>query len=170
MARNGCPDSRKPDLAGDRQRLELLLTTMIRSLRRDSPDLSDKLGTLLAPVFGESQRAPRWVESGPPPTDTEEGLALVQVLPTDDAPMPIFASDPMDRGQPSVPPRARKECVPPVFEEASLHLPPYSSSGPLAQVSPMLATWLAHRVWDCLFWCRILASSIFQLLRQARRV
>ena len=157
--REWLPRLAQAGLAGDRQRLELLLMTMIRSLRRDSPDLSEKLGSLLA-QYAANPNGLRWVESGPPPTDTEEGLALVQVLPTDDAPMPILPSDPMDQVNQFL--QERKQCVH-LFSEG--FAPPSSILliGAPGTGKSMLATWLAHSLGLPLL-VQDLASSISSFL------
>jgi hypothetical protein len=80
-------------LIGDRDRIELVLLTIIRSLKRDSPDLAENLSALLG-QYSVNPAGLRWSASGPPPTDSEEGLALVQHVPTDAAPMPILPALP----------------------------------------------------------------------------
>jgi hypothetical protein len=157
--REWLPKLAQAGLAGDRQRLELLLTTMIRALRKDSPAISERLGTLLA-QYAANPNGLRWVESGPPPTDAEEGLALVQILPTDDAPMPIFASDPMEQISQFL--QERRECLR-LFSQG--FTPPSSLLliGAPGTGKSMLARWLAHSLGLPLL-VQDLASSISSFL------
>src|SRR5579883_3131898 len=76
-------------LTGDRDRLELILLTIIRSSKQHSPDLAESLSGLLG-QFSVNPSGLRWGESGPPPIDADEGLALVQNVFTDTAPMPVL--------------------------------------------------------------------------------
>lgn len=83
-------------LAGDRQRLELMLVDIIRSLKRHSPGVSHELGQILA-NYATNPGSLRWKESGPPPVDEDEGLALLRVLCDDAAPSPVLPPDISER-------------------------------------------------------------------------
>ncbi|HBB98765.1 MAG TPA: ATP-binding protein [Blastocatellia bacterium] len=86
------PKLAEAGLSGDRQRLELLLLSLIRAQKLESPELSDELGAILA-QFATSETALRWKDAGPPPTDAEEGFALVRNLTLDCAPTPVLPHD-----------------------------------------------------------------------------
>ncbi len=87
--REWIPKLAEAGLSGNRDRLELLLLTMIRSLKRESPDLGETLSSMLA-QYNVNPGGLRWAKSGPPPTDADEGMALVQNLPTDEASQPVL--------------------------------------------------------------------------------
>lgn len=76
-------------LAGNRQRLELLALTAIRTLKANSPEIADQLGTLLA-KYSSNSASLRWHSTEPPPTDTDAGLALLRIMPVDEAPEPVL--------------------------------------------------------------------------------
>lgn len=76
-------------LSGNRQRLELLSLTAIRSLKGEHPHIAEDLGTLLS-KFTANSAALRWQSAEPPPTDADAGLALLRVEPADNAPEPIL--------------------------------------------------------------------------------
>ena len=77
-------------LAGDRQRLELLLVSAIRTLKRDAPDLSKELGTVLSQYTSNSLGL-RGLKNDALPTDRDEGLSLAQLERVEDSLAPIFA-------------------------------------------------------------------------------
>ena len=87
--REWIPKLAQAGLTGDRDRLELMLLTIIRSAKRHAPDLAENLSGLLG-QYSVNPSGLRWSESGPPPIDGDEGLALVQKLATDTAAMPIL--------------------------------------------------------------------------------
>ena len=87
--REWIPKLAQAGLTGDRDRLELILLTIIRSSKQHSPDLAESLASLLG-QYSVNPSGLRWTESGPPPIDADEGLALVQSIVTDTAPMPIL--------------------------------------------------------------------------------
>lgn len=76
-------------LSGDRQRLELMLVDIVRTLKRQCPGVSQELGQILA-NYATNPSSLRWKESGPPPVDADEGLALLRVSNDDSAPSPIL--------------------------------------------------------------------------------
>jgi hypothetical protein len=76
-------------LAGNRQRLELLALTAIRILKAGSPEIAEQLGTLLA-KYSANGTALRWHSAEPPPADADAGLALMRIMPVDDAAEPVF--------------------------------------------------------------------------------
>ncbi|BBO34173.1 AAA family ATPase [Lacipirellula parvula] len=76
-------------LAGDTQRLELILLKVIRALKRENPELGSELGAILS-QYSSNPSGLRWKESGPPPTDAEEGLPLVRLDSTEDSAPPIL--------------------------------------------------------------------------------
>jgi SpoVK/Ycf46/Vps4 family AAA+-type ATPase len=77
-------------LAGDRQRLELLLVSVIRTLKRDAPELSKELGTILSQYTSNSLGL-RGARMDALPADRDEGLSLAQVERVEHALPPIFA-------------------------------------------------------------------------------
>lgn len=76
-------------LVGNRQRLELLSLNAIRTLKAESPEIAEELGSLLA-KFSANGAALRWHAAEPPPTDADAGLALVRIVPVDDAAEPVL--------------------------------------------------------------------------------
>jgi SpoVK/Ycf46/Vps4 family AAA+-type ATPase len=78
-------------LSGDAERLQLVLLSAMRSLRKSDPLLSKRLGELLA-QHTANPGALRWKNaSPPPPTDTEEGMALVRFADVTDTPSPVLS-------------------------------------------------------------------------------
>lgn len=75
-------------LAGDNRKVELVVIRAIRSLKADSPATSSNLGSILAQYASN----PEGVRSaaGPPPVDSEEGMALVRTENVDDARTPVL--------------------------------------------------------------------------------
>jgi len=71
------PKLAEAGLSGDHQRLEQLLITMVRRVRGESPELSQELGALLA-QYSTNHGGLRWANVGPPPSDRDEGFALVR--------------------------------------------------------------------------------------------
>ena len=76
-------------LSGDQQRIEILVTKAVRSLKQKHPDLGDELGLLLA-QHSVNPGSLRWKEAGPPPADTEQGFALVRTDKLDSVCAPIL--------------------------------------------------------------------------------
>jgi SpoVK/Ycf46/Vps4 family AAA+-type ATPase len=76
-------------LAGNRQRLELLSLTAIRTLKGEHPQLAEDLGSLLS-KFAANSASLRWHTAEPPPTDADGGLALLRVQPADNALEPVL--------------------------------------------------------------------------------
>jgi hypothetical protein len=89
--RDWVPQLAEAGLIGDRQRLELIIVSMIRALKRESPDMSLALGSILA-QYSTNPNGLRWTNVGPPPTDSEEGLALLNNVPLEGALPPILPS------------------------------------------------------------------------------
>lgn len=87
--REWIPKLAQAGLTGDRDRLELILLTIIRSSKQHSPDIAESLSGLLG-QYNVNPSGLRWRASGPPPIDGDEGLALVQNISTDTAAMPIL--------------------------------------------------------------------------------
>ena len=76
-------------LSGNRQRLELLSLTAIRTLKGEHPLVAAELGSLLS-KFTANSASLRWHSAEPPPVDADAGLALLRVQPADNAPEPIL--------------------------------------------------------------------------------
>ena len=76
-------------LSGDPQRLELVLVTAIRSLKKHSPEVSKELSSVLS-QYASNPGGLRWKSSGPPPADADEGLSLVRFESVDAALQPIL--------------------------------------------------------------------------------
>ena len=76
-------------LTGNREHLQLLSLTAIRALRADSPEVANELGALLA-KYSATGTALRWQTAEPPPTDADAGLALLRIMPVDDAMEPVL--------------------------------------------------------------------------------
>lgn len=76
-------------LSDDKQRLQVVLLNAIRTLRKDQPALSAELGNLLA-QHAANPSALRGTASSPPPTEREEGMALVRVVDVAAAEPPVL--------------------------------------------------------------------------------
>jgi hypothetical protein len=94
-------------LSGDQQRLEILITKAVRSLKKDHPTLGDELGTLLS-QHAVNPGSLRWKESGPPPADADQGFALVRTDKLDSAHPPILPKAVSRRVEQFL--RERREC------------------------------------------------------------
>lgn len=86
------PKIAEAGLSGERQRLELILVDIVRTLRRKTPEISQQLSQILA-NYATNSGSLRWKETGPPPVDGDEGLALLRVVQVDGAPCPILSPD-----------------------------------------------------------------------------
>lgn len=75
-------------LAGDHRKIELVVVRAIRSLKTSSPELSSRLGSILA-QYASNPGGLRWA-AGPPPVDADEGMALVQAENVEDACPPVL--------------------------------------------------------------------------------
>lgn len=76
-------------MEGNRQRLELLSLSAIRTFRADLPEMTGELGSLMS-KFSNNGGVVRWQAAEPPPADTDAGLALVRVMSVDSTPEPVF--------------------------------------------------------------------------------
>lgn len=76
-------------LSGDQHRLELVLLKIIRSVKAEFPHVGSELGGLLA-QYSANPNGLRWQDSGPPPTDAEEGLPLLRKELSESAEAPIL--------------------------------------------------------------------------------
>lgn len=76
-------------LTGDQQRLEILMTKAIRSLKSDHPELGSELGALLS-RHSVNPGSLRWKDTGPPPADPDQGFTLVRTDKLDAVPSPIL--------------------------------------------------------------------------------
>lgn len=76
-------------LTGNRQRIELLSLSAIRSLKGDHPQLAKNIGALLSKYSANSESL-RWHSAAPPPTDSDAGLALLRIYPPDISSDPIL--------------------------------------------------------------------------------
>lgn len=77
-------------LSGNRQRLELLSLTAIRTLKASDPAIAAELGSVLGRFATSGAAALRWHSAEPPPADADAGLALLRIIPADDAAEPIL--------------------------------------------------------------------------------
>lgn len=78
-------------LCSDQQRLQVVLMTAIRSLRKSDPGTSDRLSKLLSQYTTEPNVLRGRSASPPPPSDSEEGMALVRLPDTSEAPAPVLS-------------------------------------------------------------------------------
>jgi SpoVK/Ycf46/Vps4 family AAA+-type ATPase len=83
-------------LSGDQQRLELVVITAIRALKRHSPEASKELGAVLS-QYASNSGGLRWKASGPPPADSDEGLSLARVEEVEGAARPVLPTALMQR-------------------------------------------------------------------------
>lgn len=83
-------------LTGDRQRLELILVEVVRALKRSNATVSKELGQILA-TYATNPGSLRWKQTGPPPVDGDEGLALLRVVEDEPAPCPILPAEVTER-------------------------------------------------------------------------
>lgn len=84
------PKIAEAGLSGDHRKLELVVVRAVRALKKELPEVSSALGTILAEQSA-NPTALRWGAATPPPVDSDEGLALVQIESTDDAPRPMLS-------------------------------------------------------------------------------
>jgi len=153
------PQVAEAGLAGDRQRLELLLLEAIRTLKKSAPDVVQQLTEILA-AFATNPGSLRWKDSGPPPADGDEGLALVSVTKEDNAPQPVLAEEVNQRVLQFV--KERKASANLLAEGIT---PPSSLllTGSPGTGKSMLARWLAAEL-GLPFVVQDLATSISSLL------
>src|SRR4051794_11102534 len=69
-------------LSGDPQKMQSVITTAIKNLRKESPEVSKALADLIAQLMANPNSL-AWSSAGPPPADAEEGMALVRMFKTD---------------------------------------------------------------------------------------
>jgi Holliday junction resolvasome RuvABC ATP-dependent DNA helicase subunit len=77
-------------LTGDHQKSQSAIASAIKKLRGDSPELAKALADLLA-QHTANPKSLHWGSAGPPPADSEEGMALVRLFRTDDAAAPVLS-------------------------------------------------------------------------------
>lgn len=76
-------------LEGNRQRVELISLSAIRSLKADFPGIADDLSRVLA-EFTQGGHVLRAASVEPPPTDADAGLSLLRIHATDHSPQPVL--------------------------------------------------------------------------------
>jgi hypothetical protein len=78
-------------LEGNRQRVELITITAIRSLKSEFPGVAADLSQILSD-FTRGAHSLRSTLVEPPPTDADAGLSLLRMHPADQSPQPVLAS------------------------------------------------------------------------------